>query len=253
MLIVVVAIIILLIAVYYEMYFSTELIRILEEKDYHILAKHLDFNLQESMVDRVDKLNRSSVLLLIYPISNFNLMILITICLFLTLQFKYPYLKAKSELKKQIEQIKLDFPIWLRQLQVLMQAHTVVNALEQSTDKAPLILKADITLLVERLHNDPLSVDNYINFLDYLPLVDIKRAMKMLYRYSIIGQSDAYGQFNRFIIFSTKLLRKKWQDEYETKLFIYQWWAIVPLFAVTGLFMVLMMSYLTEILAKGGI
>lgn len=249
----VVAAIMIVLLYYFDKMINSFIKKNFKERDLGVIARHLDFDQELFMSNRVEKLNKTSVLLILYPLSSFNINILIIILSLLIIQFKFPYFKAKAELKKQIDQIKLDFPIWIRQLQVLMQIHTVVNALEISQASAPPILKKDIEILVNKLKVDPLSVDSYTDFLNYLPLVDIKRAMKMLYRYSIIGQDDAYGQFNRFISLSTKLLREQRVSDYDSRLFSYQWLAIVPLFSVTVLFMVLMTSYIIEILTKGGI
>jgi len=167
--------------------------------------------------------------------------------------YKWPYWQLVRRYQFQLHRIRIEFPIWIRQVQVLMQTNTVIQAFEKSLSHAPLLLRNDITQLVERLNEAPCDLQSYTLFLQQFPILEVDRVMKMMYRYSIIGQVDATQQLNRVLVATTKLLREERRLAGEQHLSLYQWWGIVPLFALTTLFLGLMMNYLLNMLMKGGI
>ncbi len=225
---------------------------IILENDYIKLTNLLNIDSEISYKKRYKTLIITISLLIFYPITSFNNLLLMTILLTIIIIYKQDYWKMKAKLNKEVKMIRFEFPIWLRQVQVLMQINTVAKALEISLEKAPIIIKKDLELMVKNLKENPNSIDCYTNFLSSYPLKDITRIMKMLYRYSIVGQKDAYKQLNRQIMTSNKMLRQERNDLYDSNLSVYQWWGIVPLFGVTVLFLIIMISYLLEMM-KGGV
>ena len=165
--------------------------------------------------------------------------------------YKYPYWQLKVAIRKQTSLVRYQFPIYLRQLQVLLQNNTVVFAIEQSIDHAPDSLKGEINYLHQQLLAEPHQLNHYLHFLDYYALPEVGRAMKLLYRYNTVGQADSYRQFNRMIQSTSKWLRQERQQHKSTQLLIYQWWGLVPLFSVTLVFLSVMMNILLTMFGKG--
>lgn len=165
--------------------------------------------------------------------------------------YKLDYLKLKSQAKKRMNQLKFQFPIWLRQLQILLQINTVEKSLELSYEQAPALIKDELLILIEAIKQDALHLSPYLNFLKAYHLSEIERAMKLLYRYNSVGKEDAYVQFNRMIQTTTKWLRSERQQRNESKLMAFQWIGMIPLIGVTILFMAIMFEILMKMFQNG--
>jgi hypothetical protein len=164
------------------------------------------------------------------------------IMIFIT--YMIPWLRLRSEVKKQAELIRYQFPIYLRQLQILLQNNTVVKAIELSIPQAPSYLRKELKLLHERLMSEPGRLGSYTAFMSHLEQSEIQRAMKWLYRFENTGQRDASRQFNRIITSTSKWLRQERQYAKQKRLMISQWLGMIPLIGVTLVFISAMMSVL---------
>lgn len=167
-------------------------------------------------------------------------------CVGLFVVYKIPFWRVKYAVNKRIRQIRYQFPIYLRQLQVLLQNNTVTKAIEASLDQVPDLFKDDIELLHKRLLDNPMDLNNYINCMSQYDLPEVQRAMKWLYRYQSIGLSDVNRQFNRMITSTSKWLRQSRLASKDQSLALYQWWGILPLFGVTVVFLSAMLSVATS-------
>lgn len=167
--------------------------------------------------------------------------------LFLTLiavGYMMPYFKLSSAVKKQADLIRYQFPIYLRQLQILLQNNTVVKAIELSIPQAPKYLRTELKALHQRLLEQPGKLFSYTAFMEALGQAEIQRAMKWLYRFENTGQKDASRQFNRMIASTSKWLRQERQYAKQKRLMLSQWLGMVPLIGVTLVFLSAMMSVL---------
>lgn len=245
-------VILFVIVLYIEVKFSAKIQTMIQEEDWLNLAKMLGFDGVKLMNQRYQKLCNTSYLYFLYIASGFHPYVLVGVSGCVIYRFKKDYWSKKRFLKKQLHKIRFEFPIWLRQMEILLQVNTIMKALEYSIVNAPVILQSDLKELVERLKQNPNQIESYTNFMNNYPFPDINRTMKMFYRYSIIGQKDAYQQLNRLIVLSAKMLREERNNYYSNHLAIYQWWGIVPLFGVTVLFLMIMINYLLQMM-KGGI
>ncbi|MEG0823423.1 MAG: hypothetical protein RSG07_02840 [Erysipelotrichaceae bacterium] len=147
--------------------------------------------------------------------------------------------------------LKFQFPIWLRQLQILIQTNTVVRALDESYSKAPTLIRHDLSALVNELEVDAIRLEPYLKFLQAYRMPEVERAMKLLYRYNAVGKGDAYEAFNHMIHSTTKWLRTERNSRCESKMMAYSWWGMLPLFAVTILFMAIMFEVIISLFGKG--
>ncbi len=162
----------------------------------------------------------------------------------------WPLIKLKQRAASKIALIRYQFPIYLRQLQILLQNNTVVKAVELSIPEAPRYLRKDLKLLHARLIRDPLKLSQYTEFMAYTGIVEIERAMKWLYRFENSGQADAGRQFNRMIASTAKWLRQERQNAKQHRLLLSQWLGMVPLIGVTLVFLSVMMNVLMSLFER---
>lgn len=195
---------------------------------------------------RYQRLKQVRFILIPLSIMSYQPMIYVLYFIGLMLAYKYDYYQLKFSVNKKIRLIRYQFPIYLRQLQVLLQNNTVTKAIEASLDQVPELFKEDIVLLHKRLLEDPMNLNNYIDCMSQYKLPEIERAMKWLYRYQSIGLMDVNRQFNRMIASTSKWLRNSRLQSKEQSLALYQWWGILPLFGVTIVFLSAMMSVATS-------
>ncbi len=218
------------------------------ERGFRIIGKG---EISSFMKKRYAKFKQASYLFVFCGLLPNPLTCEVTIALLCFIVYKYPYWQLKMAMSKQTSLVRYQFPIYLRQLQVLLQNNTVVFAIEQSIDHSPLVLKGEISYLHQQLLAEPHQLNHYLSFLDYYALPEVGRAMKLLYRYNTVGQADSYRQFNRMIQSTSKWLRQERQQHKSTKLLVYQWWGLVPLFSVTLVFLSVMMNILLTMFGKG--
>lgn len=169
----------------------------------------------------------------------------------LIVMYKLPYWKLRWSYQKKVTQVRYLFPIYLRQLQVLLQNNTVVKAIEASIESVPSLFRTDIQNLYHSLREDPLCLETYLNCMSRYRLPEIQRAMKWLYRYQSIGQDDAYRQFNRMIGSTSKWLRQTRLESKSESIQIYQWLGMLPLLGVTLVFLSAMMSLSLSFFERG--
>lgn len=205
-----------------------------------------EITVQKFHENRIKHLQIARFLLLpVVIISDSNLVFMICI-LFIFFVYKFEYYRLQIRVQKRIRNIRYQFPIYLRQLQVLLQNNTVTKAIEASLDQVPELFKEDIVSLHKRLVDNPMNLNSYMACMAQYNLPEIQRAMKWLYRYQSIGLSDVNRQFNRMITSTSKWLRQSRLSSKEQSLAIYQWWGILPLFGVTIVFLSAMVSVATS-------
>ena len=147
--------------------------------------------------------------------------------------YMIPAYRIMHAAKKRIALVRYQFPIYLRQLQVLLQNNTVVKTIELSLDHIPSVLEKDIKELYQNIKEEPLELKHYLACMSQYQLPEVKRAMKWLYRYQSIGYQDAYRQFNRMIVSTSKWLRKSRLHNREQTSMVIQWLGMLPLVGVT--------------------
>jgi hypothetical protein len=165
--------------------------------------------------------------------------------------YALPALRVQHQAAKRVALVRYQFPIYLRQLQVLLQNNTVVKTIELSLDQIPAVLEQDIHKLYLKIKDEPLNMRHYLECMQQYQLPEIQRAMKWLYRYQSIGYHDAYRQFNRMIVSTSKWLRKSRQQQREQASMVVQWLGLLPLFGVTVVFISAMMSVALSLFERG--
>ena len=82
-------------------------------------------------------------------------------------------------------------------------------------------------------------------------LIEIQRSMKWLYRYQNFGYKDAYSQFNRMLMSTSKWLRQSRIEQKQSSIQVYQWMGMLPLLGVTFVFISAMMSVVISLFERG--
>lgn len=167
------------------------------------------------------------------------------------LAYFLPILILERKARFKIKSIRYHFPIYLRQIQVLLQNNTVVKSIELSLEYVPDILRDDIVKLNDKLRLEPNNISHYVNCMKQYNLVEIQRSMKWLYRYQNFGYIDAYSQFNRMLISTSKWLRQSRIENKNDSIQVYQWMGMLPLIGVTFVFISATMSVVISLFERG--
>lgn len=221
----------------------------LREKDCVRIESILKIKLDHTWM--IDRYQRFKYLRYFILVVGFDLRFIYVYAFALLFIFKSPYLNVKYQAKKHIQLVRYQFPIYLRQLQILLQNNTVVNAVEQSLNYVPDALNVDIHVFHKELLEDSQSLNTYVSQMQAYQLPEITRAFKWLYRYQSIGSKDAYRQFNRMILSTSKWLRQARIHQKQNAVGIYQWMGMLPLFGVTVVFISAMMSVALTLFERG--
>ncbi len=222
---------------------STQLIKIEQ-----ILGIELNDTWNKKRYRNVKLLRWMILLTLVLPNTLLITLLTILICIF---SYWLPVLKLKRKAQIKIVSIRYQFPIYLRQIQVLLQNNTVVKSIELSLDYVPVVLYQDIKNLHEKIKIDPLNMNHYINCMKQYDLPEIQRSMKWLYRYQNFGYQDANHQFNRMLVSTSKWLRKSRIEKKNESIQVYQWMGMLPLVGVTFVFISAMMSVVISLFERG--
>lgn len=174
--------------------------------------------------------------------------ITLVICI---ISFFLPTVILNRKAQNKIRSVRYHFPIYLRQIQVLLQNNTVVKSIELSLEYAPEVLKHDIGKLNEKIKVDPTNMNHYVDCMKQYNLIEIQRSMKWLYRYQNFGYKDAYSQFNRMLISTSKWLRQSRIENKKDSIQVYQWMGMLPLIGVTFVFISAMMSVVISLFERG--
>lgn len=78
-------------------------------------------------------------------------------------------------------EIRKQFPAWLRDISLNVYNLVVTRAIRQSVDTCPLVLKYYIEKLIQETEEDPVTIRPYNNFLQEYYITDITSSMKSLY------------------------------------------------------------------------
>lgn len=222
---------------------------LLAEGDLDQLLKMTGNQSRSRFLERRIKNALSIVLLVLVSIYSewhlFYILIWVVVAIWI---YKMPYLRLKRDFNLRVKQLKYEFPIWLRQLQILLQNNTVVVSLEKSHEFAPQLIQNHLYEFTNKLKRDPQNLETYMSFLEDYQCVEVERAMKLLYRYNSVGKEDSMKQLNRMVASTSKWLREQRLDKQTNQAFMKQWWGIMPLFGVTIVFIAMMMQTFSHLL-----
>lgn len=226
-------------------------INVLAEEDIEKLVMMTQsISYQKFATQRIYKCMVACLLIVIAILFDYDLAMISGSSLLVFVVYKQPYWRMKLKLKEYRKKLSEQFPVWLRQLQILLQHNTVMVALELSIPHSPLLIRGHLNELVGKLRENPRKLSVYNEFLADYQCVEIVRAMKLLYRYNTVGQQDAMHQLNRMISTTGRWLKESRNEKMKSSDSLSQWWAMAPLVAVTGVFIVMMMQTIVLLLER---
>lgn len=167
------------------------------------------------------------------------------------LLYKRHIYRVRYQFKKHQAEMLMQFSIWLRSLEVLLDYYTVPQAIEQSISNAPSLMRYQLQELTKSLDVDPMRKETYVNFMSEIEDTNIEKTMYHLYRYAVIGTNEATFQLTNMIKQNTGNLHKQRQNMFDQKLLFYSWFGLIPMLIVSIVFLGLMFLVLTQLLQGG--
>ena len=139
--------------------------------------------------------------------------------------------KKKMAKKKISNEIEKEFPNWLRDMSVNLQAETVQVAIINSIPNAAYVLRPFLKQLVEDFEKDPTGIGPYLNFISEYDLPEIKSTLKMFYALNNNGRDEAEEQINVLLKRNQALLDKSEKIRHEDTLAGMGFICMLPMFA----------------------
>lgn len=216
-----------------------------------ILKQFNDLDFVSFQNKRYGKSSFILMLMMFLPLLKFNIYFALFCVVIALFEYKRPYILLLKQYNKQLSDIRFQFPIWLRQIQILLYNNNVLNAIEISIASAPVIMQDELNVLVEKLRVNPNDYNAFTQFMSNYNIQEIERALKLLYRAYVIEQDDATIQIGRMINSTTKWMRSERKNRQEDSLKLFEWIGIIPLFGVTVVFLIMMASLINNLFGKG--
>ena len=155
--------------------------------------------------------------------------------------FKQPYTALRSYYKRNLHNINLMLPYYLKSLEILVQHYTVPVALSRSIEQAPEIFKPGLRSLVAKIEAGDMTVDPYMEFAKEYPVRDSMRMMRLLYRLSLGSQEKKQEQLMMFSRTVSSLQNKSREQKYAERLASMEQRTMIMLFVTGGGIMLLML------------
>lgn len=127
----------------------------------------------------------------------------IVVAVFLLLKRKLSYNKKKKTIERELLK---EFPIWMRDVAILLNNMVVVRAVRSSLRTAAPILKPFIRDFLKEEEKDPVSIKPYLNFLGNYNVSELSTAVKTLYSIRILSAEDSQRQINDLVKRNQELL-----------------------------------------------
>lgn len=191
-----------------------------------------DFYLRSQYGDNVDinaryqKRVKSAIIafiggLIVLMTSSISLNIAIKIVIvfgFAYLVFKDDYNKVKNSYKKNMHDINLQLPYYLKSLEILIQHYTVPVAITRSIETAPEMFKPGLRDLIAAIDAGDSSIEPYMEFARRYPVRDSMRMMRLLYRLGLGSQERKQEQLIVFSRTISNLQSKSRETKYKERL-----------------------------------
>lgn len=159
--------------------------------------------------------------------------------------------KVKRQFLKIQRELKYEFPIWLRTLQMLLMDNTVVVALKISAENAPKLIKNDLNVLIQNITDDPWDTTAFDNFLTEYEMIEIRKSMRTLQRLHRGNLSNINEQLETMYERSVDWIEIERVQYFKNKRDVKSWIVILPMFNVTVLFVVQMFFTIVSVIEGG--
>ncbi len=120
-------------------------------------------------------------------------LIVAAICL---VQHKIGYHLARKDVT---DELYLALPQWLTGMALLLQSNNVQVAIAKSEPDAPVVLRGELRLLLDRLAERPGALSSYTDFCKGFDVPELGSCMKMLHAFSENGTGNVRVQMNHLL------------------------------------------------------
>lgn len=103
---------------------------------------------------------------------------------------------SKKLLRREVEK---DFPDWMLGVSLLLHTDNVQMAIRNSVEQAPFSMREELRLLRDKIEQNPLSINPYLEFYECLNIHEIQSAMRMLYAMSQNGGEEMSKQIQMLV------------------------------------------------------
>ena len=255
--------IILLFIMFYNNYIDTQgfiketqpIFGFLKESDYEFLVSVTYAGIDKVDINKLFGIRVRNGLLVIvsmlfYFIKDLKFIYILVSVIVGYVVFKSSYTSLKSYYKKNLYNINLMLPYYLKSLEILVQHYTVPVALSRSIETAPEVFKPGLRKLVDRIEAGDSTVDPYMDFAKEYPVRDSMRMMRLLYRLGLGSQENKQEQLMMFSRTVSNLQNKSREQKYAERLERMEKKTMIMLFVTGGgilllmlLSMMMMMNY----------
>jgi len=193
----------------------------LMEDDYKFLLT-VKYGDKVNVYDMFEKRVRDAIIVMVALVfllwSKMSYLYILVIVILGYVVFKSQYSKLKSYYKRNLNNINLLLPYYLKSLEILIQHYTVPVAMAKSIDSAPEIFKPGLRRLIARIEDGDQSVEPYMDFAKEYPVRDSMRMMRLLYRLSLGSQENKQEQLLAFGRNVSSLQNKSREYKYKQRL-----------------------------------
>lgn len=193
----------------------------LKEDDYEFLLSVRygdDLDVSSLFGTRVRNALVAFAAMFVILLNQMNFMYLVVCLIVAYVIFKMPYTRLRSYYKRNLYNIDLMLPYYLKSLEILIQHYTVPVALRRSIATAPDIFKEGLIELVNKIDVGDSSVEPYMDFARKYPVRDSMRMMRLLYRLGLGSQEDKQEQLIMFSKTISSLQNKAREQKYKDRL-----------------------------------
>ena len=218
--------------------------KFLRESDYEFLLKLKygpDVDVDKEFGRRFRNGLIAIVIMIFIFLSNLQFIYVLFAVIVGFLIFKQPYTALRSYYKRNLHNINLMLPYYLKSLEILVQHYTVPVALSRSIEQAPEIFKPGLRSLVAKIEAGDMTVDPYMEFAKEYPVRDSMRMMRLLYRLSLGSQEKKQEQLMMFSRTVSSLQNKSREQKYAERLASMEQRTMIMLFVTGGGIMLLML------------
>lgn len=162
-------------------------------------------------VKRVDKFNAKQVIkkcilcltiaigcCFLTHIINLDLMMIPIVLVFAVIAYQ-PILRNKRDKEAILKEINKAFPVWIRNMVLLLQINNVSVSIQESLKTCPLVMKPHVEKLLKGIEENPASSKPFDDFCKEYNIPDIKLTVNFLYYLSNFGSDEMLGQLDYII------------------------------------------------------
>lgn len=172
-------------------------------------------------------------------------LILISIIILLNIK----RIKLSTNKKRLSNYFKVEFPLWIRDISLLIGNYTVLNAIKETVNYYKDPLKNEIKKFINEALLNPLSIKPYNNFLEEYTLESVKSNMRILYSLNGTDNENVKERLSLLSDRNQELLAKSENIKNKNSMFLIEMLGFLPTILFLGqtiISMAIMFKYVVE-------